>query len=189
MVPSQIFPISRLVMVTHIISNRHIHAILSAHEGVLVNTISKPLTSTLNQLGAPTLASLQRVYLTSQLETIIRENLNPRFDNGADEEIAPALRGLLLYSRFARTDGWFRAGGGAPCFVTDWYRLAPGGREMFPTMTENDLQDWFEARLSITDGLLVVVKGLCAWTEVEAAGSLWERFGDIVLTAYWDFGA
>ena len=190
MVPSQCFPISRLVLLTNIVSNRHIHAILSAHERVLVNTISKPLTSTLNQLGAPTLASLQRVYLTSQLETIIRENLNTSFGNGVqfDEDIAPALRGLLLYSRFARRDAVFRASGKtpreAPYYVTDWRPVTPGDWDLLPRMTWNDFRDWFQARTSIADGLQVVVEGLSARTEVEAAGSVWDRFRQTVMAAW-----
>ena len=123
--------------------NRHIHAIVSAYLGILVPTISKPRFSSVNQLGPLTLASLQRVYLTSQFETIIRENLNPRVK--FDEVIAPTLRGLLLYSRFARRDAVLRASGKAPReprhFQEDWNPVAHGDWDLLPTMYPGDFGD------------------------------------------------
>ena len=104
----------------------------------------------------------------------MRDNRIARFTRDClpDRVIESALRGLLLYARFAHKvharSRAARAAGGAPGQVLD--------SELVPDLVEADYEDCFEAKVSIPTGHTLVVEGLSAWTEARAEGNMWQRF-------------
>ena len=150
---------------------------------MLITNMSRSLACSLNELGPPTLASLQRVHLTAQLISIVRQHLPVvRLDFTVHDDVAPPLNGLLLFARFARrVHAVSLAAGRAPQHV-------PVDEDLLPTMSLADCEDWFVTSLTIDRRVQVVVEGLEARTAVAEEGSVWERFSNGVALVYIDRG-
>lgn len=178
------------VWLTNIFSNRHIRATLSPHESMLVTTMAKPLTSERNQLGSPTLASLQRVYLRFQLLTIISDNLNTTREELADDfgtdinfkvDTNRALAGLMLFCSFSRRANAAirvaRATGEAPWEVPD--------SKLLGKISRSQCEDYFVcATAVIQERHELVVKGLNVRAVGHMTGSLYQRFEKAIYACY-----